>query len=402
MSVRTIFLLLALPLFLLLAAINSVLLYREDTADMEAGLREEALAAAVTVAEFAKASPNPYADLAEPRRLATLHNVNREITGLDALYLTGPGRQTLNLLSRPIALVREGRAPAQADVLGTWEDAKGRHLITALAPVGRGTMVVADIDAEPLARRFFHLKRMSLALVAGAAVLAMLIGLIVARRVIGELRRTRTIIETHGDRQQDAPLGIREVRDLADAVHLIDASVASELRRLGRRGGEGDPAIGIAAARARHFPDLSMDHAGVALAIRLLPSGPAGSFYVCKAQDDGLLFAVGEMAGDPAAAFTSAVAFASYLSSSPADKFTECVASAKQVFNAKTVHVSGLHAGAGGLVTLGLYGNSQAMRDYVERNPGLDPETLTTDLAALFPDAGIIATASERVAAVTR
>ncbi|MFD2500363.1 hypothetical protein ACFSTI_17885 [Rhizorhabdus histidinilytica] len=51
MSVRTVIILLALPLFLFLAGINSLLLYRQETYHMEAGLRGEALAAAVTVAE---------------------------------------------------------------------------------------------------------------------------------------------------------------------------------------------------------------------------------------------------------------------------------------------------------------------------------------------------------------
>ena len=45
MSVRIIIVLLALPLFLLLAAANSLLLYQQEVDDVEQGLRGEALAA---------------------------------------------------------------------------------------------------------------------------------------------------------------------------------------------------------------------------------------------------------------------------------------------------------------------------------------------------------------------
>ena len=115
---------------------------------MEAGLRGQALAAAVTVAEFAKASPDPFADLEQPRRLAALHDATDHIIGLDALYLTRPGTAPLNLLDhRALAAPRVGPPPAAAEVLDTREDATGHPLITALAPAGKGATVVADIDS---------------------------------------------------------------------------------------------------------------------------------------------------------------------------------------------------------------------------------------------------------------
>jgi hypothetical protein len=400
MSVRIIILLLALPLFLLLAAVNSLLLYREDTANMEAGLRNQALAAAVTVAEFVSNSPDPIAYLAEPRRLAALSRVNKEIAGLDALYMTSPARPPLNLLASPIPDMRRDVPPDKAYVLNTRVAAGGRHLITALAPVGRSMVVVADIDAGPLARRAFQLKRNSILLIAASAILAMLIGLILAHRVIGEFYRTRAIIDSRGDHARDRPLRIREVRDLADAVRLIDASVASELERLGKSR-EGDPAIGIAAARARHFPDISIDHRGVALSIRLLPNAPAGAFYACKAVENGVLFAVGEVAGEPAAAFASAVALRAYLVAGPADEFIERLSFAARVFGTTKADFRELHAGSGGFISLCLNGNGGAMRDYAAHNPELDPDGLTTDLAALFPDAGIILVARERTEEAT-
>lgn len=400
MSVRITILLLALPLFLLLAAVNSLLLYREDTANMEAGLRNQALAAAVTVAEFARNSPDPIAYLAEPRRLAALSRISKEIAGLDALYVTSPARPPLNLLASPIPHMRRDALPDKAYVLNTRVDAGGRHLITALAPVGHSMVVVADIDGGPLARRSFQLKRNSILLVAASAVLAMLIGLSLAHRVTGEFHHIRAIIEARDDHKRDRPLRIREVRDLADAVRLIDTSVISELERLGKSR-EGDPAIGIAAARARHFPDISLDHRGVALSIRLLPNAPSGAFYACKAVENGVLFAVGEVAGEPIAALAAAVAMQGYLLAGPADEFKVRLSFAARVFGATKFDFGEHHVGTGSFICYGLNGNGAAMRDYAARNQKLDPDALSADLAALFPEAGIILVAGERTEKAT-
>mgnify|MGYP006920609042 CR=1 FL=1 len=100
MSVRIILILLALPLFLLLATVNGMLLYREESRDMEEGLRGEALAAAVTVAEFARETPDPFTSLVQPHRLAALRASTGNIPGLKALYLIEAGRPPLSLLDR--------------------------------------------------------------------------------------------------------------------------------------------------------------------------------------------------------------------------------------------------------------------------------------------------------------
>ena len=390
MSVRVIIILLALPLFLLLAAVNSLLLYREDTVNMEAGLREQALAAAVTVAEFARASPDPFADLAQPRRLQALRIGTRDIMGLDALYLNQPGKAPFNLLDRPLIAPRQGAAPARAMVLGTWHDRRGRPHITALAPAGQGTMVVADIDAEPLVRRAFHLKRLSIALIAGSAALSILLGLIVARHVAGEFRRTRAIIDGRGGNSEDRPLAIREVRDLADAIRLIGTSVASELQRLDTPG-KGDPAVGIAAARAKRFPDLVEDLGGIRLSIRTLPDAPAGCFHIHAWREGGCIVAIGEIEGEPAEALAAAIALRDHVLAGPPDHFEKRLAAAGRAFGVKH-QMTGLMI-PGGTSFLVLNSRLGAFEDYARRNPGLDADALTADLAVLFPDAGIIAAA---------
>lgn len=387
MSVRAIVVLLALPLFLLLAAVNSLLLYREETRDMAAGLRGQALAAAITVAEFAKASSDPFTDLVQPHRYRALHSGTRGIAGLDALYLVRPGRPPLDLIDRPLSSHRKGTAPAKPELIGPWRNSRGHLLITALAPAGNGDMVVADIDADPLGRRSFHLQRLSIALVAGSAALAILLGLIVARRVIAEFRRTRAIIEARGESGPGQHLAIQEVRDLADAIHLIDASVASELQRLSATG-EGDPLVGVAAVRERYFPDVSDVCDGIKLSIRMLPNAPPGSFHV-RSRESGHLV-LGEMEGEPAEALASAIALKDYVLAGQPKAFEERIETAIRAFGCKRV----LHVMYVGVArSFGLHGNAAAMEDYGKRNPDLDPDELTRDMAILFPSAGIVAAA---------
>lgn len=389
MSVRIIIILLALPLFLLLAGVNSLLLYREDTMDMEAGLREQALAAAITVAEFAKASPDPFVSLARPHRLRALRSAARDIKGLDALYLSRPGASPLNLLDRPPITPRQGAVPTRAIVLGTWHDAQGDPHITALAPAGQGAMVVADIDAEPLVRRVLHLKRLSIALVLGAMTLAILLGLIVARRVMREFRHIRSIIGAQGA-SADQSLAIREIRDLADAIRLIDASVADELERLGDRAG-GDPATGIAAARAQHFSDVDESLGGVRLSIRTLPDAPSGCFHIRMARDDGHIIAIGEIGGDPAPALAGAIAVRDHVRAGAPEQFEARLAAAGKAFG--VIRATTIVATPGEASVLALNAPAGTLRDYAERNPGLDPDALASDLAMLFPDAGIVVAA---------
>ena len=387
MSVRIILVLLALPLFLLLVAVNSALLYREESRDMEAGLRGEAIAAAVTVAEFVRESSDPFADLVQPHRLAALHASTGNIPGLKALYLVEPGRAPLSLLDRPVASPRIVAAPARPEIVGPWQDKAGRPLISAIAPARRGAMVIADIDAEPLARMTFQLKRLSIALVGGSAVLAILLGLVVGRRVSREFRRTHAIIAAQegGDRDDDA-LSILEVRDLADAIRLIDRSVADDLARLGDKRLI-DPGSGITTLRARHFPDVTERHAGVTLAIRTLPGAAPGSFHVHSRCENGFLIALGEIDGDPAQAFAAAIALRDFVAAGPAEQFEHRLTLASRAFG--VTHAIDLISARDGVFALN--DTDRGMPDYAARNPGLDPEALTADLALLFPDAGIIA-----------
>jgi len=386
MSVRSVIILLALPLFLLLAGVNGLLLYDEETKDMQAGLRGEALSAAVTVAEFARQARDPFAELAEPGRLAALRDATAKIPGLAALYLTRQDGRLLVLSGAAPGRRDHLPVPARAMVVSDGTSADGDPLITALAPAGRGTMVVADIDAGPLARRTFHLKRLALGLIGGSAALAVLLGLIVARRVTREFDHIRAITAQRATTANGTPLGIREVRDLADAIGLLDKSVADELERIARRSG-GGLAEGIAAVRARHFPDLTLSQGGIELAIRVLPDAPAGSVPVAVAGEDGWKLALGEAEGPPAEAVAAAIAARELILAGSPEAFTERLDLAARSFGIVwRVQAEGL---TGGVFVLA--GDTAAIAAYAARNPGLAPTELVGDLAILFPGSGIVA-----------
>lgn len=385
MSVRVIIILLALPLFLLLAAVNSLLLYKQEIEDVEQGLRGEALAAAVTVAEFAHQGRDPFAELASPGRLQAVRDAGAKVPGLDALYLAAPDGRLLNLLSRPAIVRHDLTVPPRATIIGDWRDDEGQPLVTAMAPAGAGAMVVADIDAGPLARRSFHLMRLSLALIGGSTALAILLGFIVSRRVTGEFRRTRAIIDAHGGSANEQGLAIREVRDLADAIGLIDKSVATELAQLDHDGA-GDLAIGIRALRRQHFPDLSEKKDGIALSIRSLPAAAAGAFYL---RTPGRIV-LGEIPGAPAQALASAIALRDHVLTGSPEGFEQRLALAQEAFGAERRIDIALGTAP---VAIALRDDPGAAAAYAARNPDLDPDALVSDLAILFPDAGIIVAA---------
>jgi len=386
MSVRAVIILLALPLFLLLAGVNGLLLYDQETRGVEAGLRGEALSAAVTVAQFARQADDPFTAFAEEGRLAALRDATARIPGLKALYLTRPGGPLLDLAGSP-AIVREGlTVPTRARVVSDWTDADGEPLITALAPAGNGAMVVADIDAGPLARRTFHLKRLALALIAGSAALAVLLGLIVARRVGREFAHTRAIIAARGTGAEDVKLGIREVRDLADAVGLLDKSIRTDFERIAAQP-TGGLAEGIAAARARYFPDITASHDGVEIAVRILASAPTGSFPVVQPCKGGWNIAIGEAGGEAAEALATAVAARDHVAAGPSADFHARAERAGEAFG---IDWRVLRPGATDGVFVLVPGHAAAAEAYAARSAQLTATELADDLAILFAEAGIV------------
>jgi hypothetical protein len=390
MSVRATITLLALPLFLLLAGVNGVLLYRQEISGIEAGLREQALAAAVTVAEFARESPDPAAMLAEPARLTALRAATGKIPGLAGLHLERPGKPVLRLVDGPFAGRPGSGMTAHPQILGPWRDRHHRLLITAVAPAGRNAAVVAHIDAQPLLSHAASLQRLSIGLIGGSAALALLLGMLVARRVAGELRRTRAVLAGHGHSADEEGFRIREVGELADAIRLIDLAAAAEVERLGRDD-HPDRSVGIAALRARHFPPISTTIGGRTFSIRSLRGAPAGCFHILVADEQGYALALGEVGGEPPQALAAAVALRDFVGTGPRHGFAERLSLAADAYGVTRL----VTAETGATGALALDDEAGAAAAYASCHPDLEADAVARDLALLMPQAAAIAVIRE-------
>ena len=148
MTVRRAFLLLVAPLFLLLAGVNGALLFLWERAEAARQLDNQALAAAVTVAAFASGADDLAATLRDPRRSAAFREAAGRAEGLDGIYIAGPDGVAQQVAGRHHgqALARYA-PPARPTALPVAADASGRRVATALAPMGGGRFVIAQIDA---------------------------------------------------------------------------------------------------------------------------------------------------------------------------------------------------------------------------------------------------------------
>jgi hypothetical protein len=401
MTIRRIFLALVAPLFLLLAGVNSALLYAWELAEAEDGLERQAIAAAVTTAAFADAHDDLAAALADPVRDAGLREAARAVPGLVSLHVLGREGDLKAVYGAPLPQAGLSR-PAKAVALPVRTDAEGRRLVTGLAPLSDDRFVAAQIDAEPLFDEMNELWRLITGLVIGAGLLGLALALAIARGLTRELDRAGAMIEAI---RTDAPAGepegfrIRETRDLALAVRLMRTSVAGRLargrRELARRDRERDEA---AAARAQHdvaFPALSVCAAGAALAVRPLGLVSPGMFYALCVEGERAGLALGECAGEtPAAALAQALAAQRFLAARLLEgDSAEWIAEAQAAFGATRVdwRVWSTAAPATGVLSLLDANNAARAAAYGERAVGLTPDAVVADLAALLDADGLVA-----------
>lgn len=298
MSIRRIITLLTVPLFLLLAIVNGGLLYMQEKAEMAEALADQALAAAVTTAEFIATMDRPREELREPVRARALKLAAKNIPGLDGLYFVAAGArpQALVPAARPWPLTGMTR-PARARALSMAADTTGRRYIAALAPAGDRGFVAARIDAEPMFARMATIQEVLLLIVLLAGLTASALAWLVARRITRELDANHRAIAAIG--AGEAPpdggnLTIREARDLADAVRLMDASreaAAERNRRVtARHDRERTPGSALAASRAARFAPIAEPAADARIAVRICGETPPGSFFaLATAGDRGLL-----------------------------------------------------------------------------------------------------------------
>jgi hypothetical protein len=403
MTVRMTFLVLVVPLFLLLAGVNSALLFFWERAEAANGLETQAIAAAVTTAAFASGPDDLAATLADPGRDAALRSAAANIRGLEGLYIVSPGRPAVRIAGREDS-PPPGRfePPARPFALPIRADAAGRHLTTALAPAAGGRFVVAQIDAEPLFAQVAGLERLIAVLIAVAGFLGFSLAWAVAGRIGRELARNSAMvaaIRADAATPDMDDLRLRETRDLANAVRLMKTGVAGRLARGGRelamRDRQRDEAGSVADVHGAAFPPLATAAAGMRLAVRLLGQPPAGTFYALATGGGRAGLVLGECAGEtPAEALARALSARRFVErrlfdGEPAVRIEQ----ARAAFDLTRVAWLDLgEVGAAGAVLALLDGDkAERAAAYLQRSGGLDPQAVVDDLAVLLAATGVAA-----------
>lgn len=405
MSLRQIFLLLVAPLFVLLAGVNGALLYVWEHREAARGLESQALAAAVTTAAFAASTDDLAQVLAQPTRVRALEAAAANITGLDGLYVARPGAPTRRIAGAGAHASLAGLSAPRAPVaLPIRKSAGGYRVATALAPAANGEYVIAQIDAEPLFAQMDVLNRLIAGLMAGAGLLGVLLAWTVAGRIRRELSRNSELVEAirEGRPAQAEGLGIRETRDLAQAVGLMQTSVAGRIarndRELAARDRDRDESAAAADYREGAFPPLSTRVAGVDLAVRMLGAAPAGAFYALCRQPDRAVLVLGVCeGGGPADSLAQALAARRYferetLAGAPA----EAIARGRSAFGVSQIvwrdWRDGDVLGTGPQVLALLDGDKAARAAaYAAQAQDLSPEAVMADLTALLAASGVLA-----------
>lgn len=406
MGIRRTFLVLVVPLFLLLAAVNGALLFYSERSEAAQGLESQALAAAVTTAAFAAANDDLAKAMAAPQRDAALRHAAASIRGLDGLYVVAPGQPPQRIAGEGDNANIEGlTAPTRPVALPIRTDAEGHPVATALAPADRGRFVIAQIDAAPLFAQVAGLKRLIAGLIVLAGAVGLVLAWVVASRITRELARNSAMIEairTDGPTLDVEGLAIRETRDLANAVRLMRTSVAGRVargdRELAARDRLRDEAGSVDAYRETAFAPLASDAGGQAVAVRMLGDAPAGSFYALAARDGRGALVLGECAGDtPATALARALAARRYFERRMLEDAAEhCVARGREAFVLSRVVWRTWSEAAPPLPddrSLALLDDDNAARAaaYVRRGAGLAPVALRDDLAVLLDADGVLA-----------
>lgn len=401
MSIRRTITLLTVPLFLLLALVNGALLYFQERAEKSQALAGQALAAAVATAEFISSMPDPRSELAEPLRARTLQASVARIPGLDGLTLTLPGAAPLPLLKSAEPWIPEGlERPAKARALPLDADgARPRHVV-AVAPVAGGGYVAARIDAEPMFAQMTRVQRAIALIVLVAGITAAILSWFVARRITRELELNGKAIAAIAAGEPiagDQGLTIREARDLADAVRLMESSSKAALTRSRRvllhRDRERTVETAIAASRAVHFAPEARELAGARIAARICGDAATGSFFaLCEDGERGAIVLGRCGGGSPQEAFSRAVAARAFIEANWFALPTgECLGAAPSIEETRILEWT---TPVTGLVTLTDERVAAAAETYAAHNRDAAPAELLDGIELLLRPAGVFAAVS--------
>lgn len=314
MTIRATIWLACIPLFILLAVMNGALLLSQSRSALIAGLDQRALAAAVSGAEYLAAMPDAQQFLGAPLRRAALQRALGHVADLDRYDLVDHDGRAISLLpperlnvNASLPSWKGEAAPSYAKILPLARDAAGRRVVTAVAPAGAHGFVAARFDAEPLFARTEELRRWMMWGVGLAAIIGLLAGAYVARRIGRELavgRATMKALDGGNSVPRAEPLSIEEAASLADALWLIEgnrrrAQIGMEQDKAGedmRR----DDAMAFAQWRETLFPPIHTMVKGASLSVQIMADSPPGCFYALCEGEKGAALVIGQCGGDDA------------------------------------------------------------------------------------------------------
>jgi len=342
MTIRSIIILLTVPLFLVMASVNGALLYFQQKAEMSRALGEQALAAAVVTAEFVAAMEDPQQVLAKPLRRQALDAASHRIVGLQAIYLVDADGAAMPLTTDSLEWLPQPDTPVVEErIAPTMTGTGGSRFVAAFAPAAKGRFVAVRLDAEPMFAQIENIKRAILWIVLGAGIFAAGLSWFVARLIERELQingQSLAAIAAGKTVSGEDGLRIRETRDLADAVRLMGASQgAAEMRDrrvVARNDRKRTLGEAVLRSRALLFEPLEQEAAGVRIAARICGDAPPGAFFALAASDDEAAAVMGCCtAEDPVSGLAQATAARHFIEDNWIDMGPEkCLSVAREVY----------------------------------------------------------------------
>ena len=297
---------LTIPLFLLMAAVNGAVLYFQEQAEVSRALTAQTLAAATVTAEFIAEMDDPQEELMKPRRQNALNAASASIDGLEGIYLveiTGevtPLTQNTIPWSPPVEWLGRTAQPGAFQ-----QDDTEIGFFAAIQPAGENRAVAARINAAPLLANRAQMTQIIAFIILGVSVFSALLSWFVAHRVSRELQWNRDQFASQTSASEatvQKELNIRETRDLSDAVRLMKASRdAAETRH--QRSGEriAHNRTVNTASRELHndaFPSAAFDLGAAHLAVRICGPISTGTFYAAAETGDDVCIFVGRCRSD--------------------------------------------------------------------------------------------------------
>ena len=284
--------------------LNGALLYFQERSESESALNEQALSAAVAAAEFTASTDAAERIFNDPSRSASIAAAARHIKDLNGFYFIN-GESEISALSPaadPWSLDGLSR-PNEPVVMPIAAGASAHPYIVALAPAGAASFIAVRLDAAPMIARLAARRDHIVLISCIAGVIGALLAWHVAHRIVRDLHQNRAALvalEAGGDLSAGGSFRIREARDLADAVWLMDASQRAAANRLEletqRQNRERSPSKAAITYNRSTFKPVSLRTAGADIVIRLMGETSAGSFFVICESKGRAVIVVGECA----------------------------------------------------------------------------------------------------------